>query len=195
MSIFYNNPNRASITVWSMRFIYVWPVLLLHTVTFVSAQEPASPVTSPALSPIAFLTKHEWEAKLPDSPDGKKIAIHAQFTWSQNGQAIRIRNQFIANGKTRPYLDGLYAWDPQQKAIVFWYVDGEGSLTSGKIKTEDGKLVHEFDQITPNGKSSAFVAKVTPQGEQAWENEIFERHGSELKPMVKVRYEIATQTP
>ena len=195
MSIFYNNPNHASITVRGMRLIYVWPVLLLNTVIFAGAQEPAPAVTSPALSPIAFLTKHEWEAKLPDSPDGKKVKIHAQFTWSQNGQAIRIRNQFIVNGKTRPYLDGLYAWDPQQKAIVFWYVDAEGSLTSGKIKTEDGKLVHEFDQITPDGKSSAFVAKVTPQGELAWENEIFERHGSELKPMVKVRYEIANQTP
>ena len=178
-----------------MRFIYVWPVVLFNTVTFVGAQEPASPTTSPALSPIAFLTKHEWEAKLPDSPDGKKTKIHAQFTWSQNGQAIRIRNQFIVNGKTRPYLDGLYAWDPQHKTIVFWYVDGQGSLTSGKIKTEDGKLVHEFDQVTPDGKSSAFVAKVTPQGNQAWENEIFERYGSELKPMVKVRYEIANQTP
>jgi dipeptidyl aminopeptidase/acylaminoacyl peptidase len=195
MSIFYNNPNRASITVRSMRLLYVWPFLLLNAVSFAGAQEPASPVRSPALRPLAFLTKHEWEAELPDSPDGKKIKIHAQFTWSQNVQAIRIRSQFVINGKTRPYLDGLYAWDPRQRAIVFWYVDAQGSLTSGRVKTEDGKLVHEFDQVTPDGKSSAFVAKVTPHGEQAWENEIFEQHGSELKPMVKVRYETANQTP
>jgi dipeptidyl aminopeptidase/acylaminoacyl peptidase len=178
-----------------MRFIFIWPVLLLNTVSFVHAQAPASAVTSSALIPIAFLTKHEWEAKLPDSPDGKKIKIHAQFTWSQNGQAIRISNQFVTDGKTRPYLDGLYAWDPQQRAIVFWYVDAKGTLTKGNVKTEDGKLVHEFDQVTPDGQSSAFVAKVTPQGEQAWENEIFERRGNELKPMVKVRYEIADPIP
>ena len=150
-------------------------------------------MTSPNLSAIAFLTKHEWEAKLPDSPDGKKTRIHAQFTWSQNGQAIRITNQFVTDGKARPYLDGLYTWDPQQRAIVFWYVDAEGSLTRGKIKTDDGKLVHEFDQIAPDGKSAAYVAKVTPQTEQAWQNEIFERHGSELKPMVNIRYEIADE--
>jgi hypothetical protein len=195
MSIFYNNRNPASITVRSMRFISVCTVLLLNTATFAGAQEPAATVTSPALGAIAFLTKHEWEAKLPDSPDGKKIKIRAHFTWSQNGQAIRLSNQFIINGKARPYLDGLYAWDPQQRAIVFWYVDAEGTLTSGRVKMEDGKLVHEFDQITRDGKSSAFVAKVTPDGEQAWENEIFEQNGSELKPMVKVRYEIANQTP
>ena len=164
---------------------------LLGAVTFATAQMPP-PVTSPNLDSIAFLAKHEWEAKLPDRPDGKKIKIHVKFTWSQNGQAIRISNQFVTDGKARPYLDGLYAWDPQQRAIVFWYVDAEGTLTRGKVKTEDGMLVHEFDQFTPDGKNAAYVAKLTPQGEQAWQNEIFERHETELKPMVKVRYEIAS---
>lgn len=176
-----------------MKFIYTCPVLFLSTMLFVGAQTPAPPVTSTALSPIAFLTKHEWEAKLPDSSDGKKVKIHAQFTWSQNGQAIRISTQFVADGKMRPYLEGLYVSDPEQRAIVFWYVDAEGGLTKGKIKTEDGKLVHEFDQITPDGKSTAYVAKVTPQGEQAWQNEIFERHDKQLKPIVNVRYEIAAK--
>lgn len=178
-----------------MKFMSICPVLLFNAVTFLSAQAPGPIVTSPALDPIAFLTKHEWEAKLPDSADGKKTIIHAQFTWSQNGQAIRISNQFITDGKARPYVEGLYAWDPQQRAIVFWYVDGQGGLTKGRVKTEDGKLVHEFDQVAPDGKSSAFVAKVTPRGDQAWDNEIFEQHGGQLKPIVKVRYEIANQTP
>jgi len=177
-----------------MKSIYICPVLLLNAVTFLSAEAPVPTVTSPALDPIAFFTKHEWEAKLPDSADGKKMVIHAQFKWSQSGQAMRISNQFITDGKARPYLDGLYAWDPQQRAIAFWYVDAQGSLTRGNVKAEDGKLVHEFDQVAPDGKSSAFVAKVTPQGEQAWDNEIFERQGGQLKPLVKVRYEIANQT-
>ncbi len=174
-----------------MRILSISLVVLLTAVSFVSAQSPAPTITSPNLSAIAFLTKHEWDAKLPDTPDGKRIRIHAQFTWSQSGQAILISNQFVTNGKARPYVEGLYAWDPQQRAIVFWYVGAEGGLTKGKVKLEDGKLVHEFDQITPDGKSASYVAKVTPQGEQAWQNEIFEQQGTELKPLVNVRYEIA----
>ncbi|HEX4665008.1 MAG TPA: hypothetical protein VH207_00305 [Chthoniobacterales bacterium] len=143
------------------------------------------------LGPIAFLTAHEWDAKLPDSPDGKKKKIHALFTWSQNRQAIRISNQFVIDGKPRPYFDGLYVWDPQQNTIVFWYVDAEGGLTKGTVKIEGGKLVHEFEEIGADGKSSAYVAKVTPQGEASWDNEIFARRGNDLTPMVKVRYEIA----
>ena len=46
------------------------------------------------------------------------MRIHAQFTWSQNRQAIRISNQFVVDGKAGPYVDGLYAWDPQQHVIA-----------------------------------------------------------------------------
>ena len=54
------------------------------------AQTPAP--SAAALEPIAFLTAHEWDAKLPDSPDGTKKKIHARFTWTQNRQAVRISN-------------------------------------------------------------------------------------------------------
>ena len=178
-----------------MKVLSIYLVWYLSAVVSASSQTPAPPITSPNLSAIAFLTKHEWAAKLPDTPDGKPREIHARFTWSQSGHAIRITNQFVIDGRTRPYLEGLYAWDPQQRVIAFWYVDADGSLTKGKVTTDGGKLIHEFDQVTPDGKSSSYVAKVTQYGEQAWDNEIFERHGAELKLMVKVRYEVVDSSP
>jgi hypothetical protein len=75
--------------------------------------------------------------------------------------------------------------------IVFWYVDAKGSLSKGTAKVEGGQLVREFEEIERDGKSSTFVAKVTPHGEQGWENEIFARRGTDLRPMVKVRHEIS----
>jgi hypothetical protein len=155
-----------------------------------NGQTPAATTPAP-LSPIAFLTSHEWDAKLPDSSDGKKMKIHAQFTWTQNRQAIRISNQFVTDGKAVPYIDGLYAWDPQQHVIVFWYVDAKGSLSKGTVKVEDGKLVHEFQETQPDGKIASYVARVTPHGEQGWENEILARGEKGLTPLVKVRYEVA----
>ena len=155
----------------------------------VRAETPAPPAA--ALEPIAFLTTHEWDAKLPDSPEGKKKKIHARFTWAQNGQAIRISNEFVTDGKASPYIDGLYAWDPQQHVIVFWYVGAEGSLTKGTVKIENGKLVHEFQEIQPDGKTAQYVARVTPHGNEAWDNEIFARKANGLTPLVKVRYEAA----
>jgi dipeptidyl aminopeptidase/acylaminoacyl peptidase len=175
-----------------MKLPLFFQVTLIALVLSGARAQTTSPVTTAsALGPIAFLTAHEWDAKLPDSADGKKMKIHAQFTWSESRQAIRINSKFVTDGKARPYVEGFYAWEPQQRLIVFWYVDAEGNLTKGTVKIEGEKLVHEFEQIKLDGKSSTFVANVTPHGEQSWENEIFSRNGTELKQLVKVRYEKA----
>ncbi len=54
---------------------------------------------------------------------------------------------------------------------------------------EDGKLVHEFQEIQPDGKTADYVARVTPHGNKGWDNEIFARKENGLTPLVKVRYE------
>jgi hypothetical protein len=161
------------------------------TVAILCAHAQTSTPSVVALEPIAFLTSHEWDAKLPDSPEGKKKKIHARFTWTQNRQAIRISNELVTDGKASPYIDGLYAWDPQQRVIVFWYVDAQGSLTKGTVKMEERTLVHEFQETGPDGRTADYVSRVTPHGSEAWGNEIFARKGNDLTPLVKVRYEVA----
>ena len=104
------------------------------------------------------------------------MKIHAQFTWAPNRQAIRISNQFITDGKAAPYIDGLYAWDPQDHVIVFWYVDAKGALSKGTVKAEEGKLVHQFRETQLDGKTA---------------DEILSRKENRLTPLVHVRYEIA----
>ena len=155
------------------------------------AHAQTSAPSAAGLEPIAFLTAHEWDAKLPDSPEGKKKKIHARFTWTPSHQAIRISNELVTDGKASPRIDGLYAWDPQQRVIVFWYVSAEGSLTKGTVRMEDGKLVHEFQETQPDGKTAEYVARVTPHGDQSWDNEILARKANDLTGLVKVRYEVA----
>jgi hypothetical protein len=194
MSIFYNPSTAHSGTVRFMKRTKTLKMVALigaggFAIMYAQAQTPAP--SAAALEPIAFFTAHEWDAKLPDSPDGKKKKIHARFTWTQNRQAICISNELVTDEKASPYIDGLYAWDPQQRVIVFWYVDAEGTLTKGTVKMKDGKLVHEFQETQPDGKTAEFVARVTPHGNEGWDNEIFARKANGLTPLVKVRYQIA----
>ncbi len=194
MSIFYNPSTAHSGTVQFMKRRKTLKMVALigaggFAIVYAHAQTPAP--SAAALEPIAFLTAHEWDAKLPDSPEGKKKKIHARFTWTPSGQAIRISNELVTDGKASPYIDGLYAWDPQQRVIVFWYVSAEGSLTKGTVRMEDGKLVHEFQETQPDGKTAEYVARVTPHGDQSWDNEILARKANDLTGLVKVRYEVA----
>jgi hypothetical protein len=153
--------------------------------------QTSSPSPAATLAPLAFLTAHEWDAKLSDTPGEKKRKIHAQFKWAPSGQAIRISNQFVTDGGSVPYIDGLYAWDPQQRVIVFWYVGAEGSFTQGTVRSEAGTLMHQFKQTQADGKTAEFVARVTPHEVKGWENEIFARSEKGLIPIAKVQYEAA----
>ena len=49
---------------------------------------------------------------------------------------------------------------------------------------------HEF-QEQADGKTAGYVARVTPHGNESWDNEIFARTANGLTLLVKVRYEIA----
>lgn len=161
----------------------------MGAVSFVAAAgpTPSAMETSP-LAPLAFFTAHEWEAKLPDSSEGKKMSIHNRFTWAENRKAIRVSNQFMIDGKPEPYIDGLYAWNPLKKMLVFMYTDAEGNFSEGTVRIEEGKLVHEFQEIHPDGKVDALVARVTPHGSESWDNAIFVRKGDALTPLVQVQY-------
>ena len=72
-------------------------------IAILCAHAQTSTTSVATLEPIAFLTAHEWDAQLPDSPEGKKKKIHAAFTWTQNRQAIRISNELVTDGKASPY--------------------------------------------------------------------------------------------
>jgi len=155
--------------------------------------DPARPTSgekaSDPLAPLAFLTGGEWEAKLPAGPDGAQPSILAHFSWANNHRAIRISNSFGVGGKSQAYIDGLYTWHPGKHVIVFWYVDGDGSLYEGTVRPENGVLVHEFQVTDAKGTTSDFTSRATPDGSAAWANEIFTRKDGHLEPMVKVRYE------
>ena len=116
-----------------MKLLHLCPTTLVLVLLGWSSLDAESPAGSSSshLQPLAFLAAHEWQATLPDSPQGQKMQIHSHCTWSSNGQAIRIFSEFITDGKARPYIDGLYAWDPQQQVIAFWYVDAQGQPNQG----------------------------------------------------------------
>jgi hypothetical protein len=155
------------------------------------AENPSSSSSKPAssLAPMAFLVGGEWEAKLPATPDGKPVSILAHFVWTDGHRAIRISNVYVIGDKTVPYIDGIYAWHPGKKTIVFSYVDSQGNFYEGTVKPETNGLVHDFRITDLKGEISEFMARQTWDGTNAWINEIFSRKNGQLEPEVKVRYE------
>jgi hypothetical protein len=199
MSIFYNPAACRRVSLDAMNIslhlkqglgltIVFLLGLPLSSIPLAAAEESSAKAPASPLAPLAFFTAHDWDARLPDSPDGKKMSIHARFTWAQNKQAICISNQFVIDGKPTPYIDGLYFWNPEKRVIMFVYSNAEGGLFEGTVRLEGDKLVHEFQEIHPDGKIDLLLARVTPHGTDSWDNAIFARKGGALTPLVQVEY-------
>ncbi len=141
------------------------------------------------LTPIAFLTASEWLATLQGQPDGKTIAIHARFTWAENRRVIRVSNEFVLNGTPKPYIEGMYFWNPQSQKIEFVWSGADGDLSRGTVTPTEGKLVHEFEIVHSDGKAETYTARVTPNADGSWSNEILKHADGKLIPIIQVRYE------
>jgi hypothetical protein len=190
LSIFYNSKLRRLFTIPAMKksFFAIFLVVLSPFSAASHAESTPAGEKGSRLSPIAFLTVNDWLATLPNGADGKTVAIHAHFTWAENRQAIRVSNQFVIDGKPVPYIDGIYFWNPQTQTIEFVWLGAEGDVSRGSVTPGDGKLVHDFQVTHADGKSDSYVARVTPQPDGSWTNEILTKKNGNLSPVIQVTY-------
>jgi len=111
-----------------------------------SQPQKASPDSSP-LAPIAWMAGH-WtaETKLPELD--KVAKIDARYTPQMDGRTMTIETSF--DGKL--VYEGMFAYDPAQKAIAFWYVTPEGESIRGTVESQpDGDQVYDFQMTLTNG--------------------------------------------
>ncbi|HYC71963.1 MAG TPA: hypothetical protein VEB66_12195 [Opitutaceae bacterium] len=161
-----------------------WCLLLL------ACAAPARAADDAPLAPIAFWAGSTWRGQLPPPPQGGTAPVlETTFAWMENGKALRFDTVAVAGERRRPYVSGMYAWHPGRKSIVFWYADAAGALTEGAVAVEDGALSLDFTATSAAGVATAYRARITPEGVDAYWNEIFRRENEEWKSFVKVRYE------
>jgi hypothetical protein len=157
------------------------------------ADKAARPVDSSAspCAPIAFLVGGTWHGQVPPGPNGQKVEIESKADWTANHQGIRFDSTFVIDGKRSPYASGMYAWNPAKKQLVVLYSDSEGSLADGAITIKNDVLVHDFSVTEKDGKISKIQARVTPQGPNAYLNEIYQWKHGHWEKLVSVHYERA----
>ena len=91
----------------------------------------ATPVDKPAnpLQPLDFLVGSCWAG---DFPNGMGRDTHC-FEPVYGGKFVRDRHEL--HGKGPDYAgESVYAWDPKQQHIVFWYWSSDGDIDQGSVE-------------------------------------------------------------
>ncbi len=75
------------------------------------------------------------------------IEIDNHIYWSETQAAIFFLTKF--NGQ--PHYSGMYAYNPAQKRIGFWYVDGDWQFTQGTATSAGNRLLLKFELQKADG--------------------------------------------
>jgi hypothetical protein len=92
--------------------------------TAAAAEAPGNP-----LQPLDFLVGSCWAG---DFPKGMGRDTHC-FAPVYGGKFVR--DTHVLRGKGPDYAgESVYAWDPKQQHIVFWYWSSDGDIDQGKVE-------------------------------------------------------------
>ncbi|RZU39054.1 DUF1579 family protein [Edaphobacter modestus] len=142
------------------RAVRLAAMMLLGTL-IASAQLPvgqppkARPEPSP-LEPIAWMTGH-WVAEAKSPGTDRVSKIDTRYTPQMNGRTMSLETSF--DGVL--VYEGMFAYDPAQKAIAFWYVTPEGESIRGTVDPQpNGDQLYDFQMTLANGVSLHFRTEV-----------------------------------
>ena len=150
------------------------------------AHPPAAKAAGSTLEPVAWLVGGTWVSDVKDPDDGKVTHVENRITWAPNHQAI----QFVTDFNGKPHYNGMYAYDPSQKTINFYYTSESGQLTIGTATPDlDGKTTHqEFDVMQPNGSTNHIRSTIVRDGKDAYLFTVFMQQNGEWKQVFQITY-------
>jgi len=117
------------------------------------SEPPAKPAAESAkpLEPLAHLVGGQWRGELK-MLDGTVIRARHVFEWGLGGTILKSKT-YGASGERpeRLVYEGVFAWHPGQKAIVFREFSAFGEVNEGTIAPEDGALHVSWTDQGPSG--------------------------------------------
>lgn len=109
----------------------------------------APPGFAPELQPLAFLADSCWEGPLPAAVGaslGAGVVSHC-FRWIMNGQILRDSVGVERTSSASPRGETRYYWDPQARVLRYIFWSGDGSYSSGTVRSAAGTLIFDDEQL------------------------------------------------
>ncbi|HVT44705.1 MAG TPA: hypothetical protein VMT00_09965 [Thermoanaerobaculia bacterium] len=140
-------------------------MIALFLITFFSAEMIAAE-PSEKLVPFAALVGPRWVGAFP----GGAMTDEQQFEWVFGGRFLRNTHQ-VRNEKGTVIYEGetIYAWDPKQEQLVWWYWNATGGFITGTLERRGDAWLAEGVNHGPAGQASAVRSEMRISGD-SWES-------------------------
>jgi hypothetical protein len=140
------------------------------------------------LDQLAWMVGGKWVAEGDKGPDGKPFHAEWSCNWGANHRTLEFTVWFRMDGKLLPAYNGLYAWDPGGKKLIFVYTDNEGALTEGEAVMSGDRLEQDFHITGIDGVARPFRSTIVRQGPDAYDWNVQRQKDGEWTVMFGLRY-------
>ena len=127
-----------------MRRYWVWLVVLVCA--GVACGEAAR--TADPMAPVSWMAG-KWVGEVKAPGDAKATVIASTFEPVLGGKMLKIQTSFDGKGT----YEGMFGYDPEKKAIAFWYLTAEGESVTGTVIPQAEYLLFDFEIAKPGEKS------------------------------------------
>ncbi|MCU1283702.1 MAG: hypothetical protein JWO13_52 [Acidobacteriales bacterium] len=163
------------------------PLLLFIASVPSFAQTPATKPQSPLLTTIGWLTGGTWVTETKDEK-GDPMRIENRIRWSDNGQLIRFVTSFISHNKAEVHYEGVYAYNPADKQVHFWYTDKDGNLTEGTATMSGETLTQDFTITQLSGKTDKLRSLIVRDSPDSYAWSVLGQREGKWQEIFHLRY-------
>ena len=156
----------------------------------VAAPRPALPqqAAENPLDQLAWMVGGTWKADGEKGPDGKPFHVEWSCRWGDNHRILEFTTRFLINGRLVPVYEGLYAWHPGKKKLIFVYTDNEGNLTEGAATMTGDHLEQEFDIVGVDGVAHPYRSTIIRRGPDDYDWDVSSQKDGAWTQMFALKY-------
>ena len=118
---------------------------LFLLLTGTAAGQTSPPAQVSPLEPLARLAGGEWLGQFK-MPNGTTSDVRNVFEWGLNGKILKARYFSVSGGVGQLVYEGVFAWHPAEKKIIFQEHSASGSLVEGSVEPVENGLVFDWTQ-------------------------------------------------
>ncbi len=140
------------------------------------------------LDQLAWMVGGKWQAEGDKGPDGKPFHVEWSARWGENHRILEFATWFLEDGKLVPVYEGLYAWHPAKKKLIFVYTDNKGNLTEGEAQMSGDRLEMDFHIVGVDGVARPFRSTIVRRGPDDYDWEVQNQKDGAWTKMFGLKY-------
>ena len=140
-----------------------------------------------SLGDIGWMAGSKWVAETT-GPDGKPLWVESVMEWTHHKTGIKFQTVFRREDGATPAYEGLFAWHPKKKQVVFFYTSRTGALSEGTLRKVGEILVQDLVNIKPDGSREKLLTHILRRGEDSYDWLVFVPRGNEWEEVMRLTY-------